>query len=112
MAPVSHHHVVLGGMGMRRILIAVMLLATAAPALAQGPRSYDWPSRRYTVRPAIGGGAYVLGYDPFTTSHWMTDVDPRGNMYGFDPYGNYWTYQRGSNTYTNFGTGRVCSGLG
>src|SRR5262249_55200731 len=97
---------------MQRLLIAVALIVSAVPALAEGPRGYGGWGGSYTVRPAIGGGAYVLGYDVFSGSHWTTDIDVKGNPYGFDPYGNYWTYERGSNTYTNYGTGRVCRGLG
>jgi len=53
---------------------------------------------------APSGGAYALGYDANKWSNWQTDVDPRGNMYGYDARGNYWTYKRQTNTYQYFGT--------
>ena len=42
--------------------------------------------------PAPGGGSNALGYDPHQWTYWQTQTDPRGNMYGYDVHGNYWTY--------------------
>jgi hypothetical protein len=64
----------------------------------------------YTVTPRYGGGAYVNGLNAGTGSIWNTDIDRHGNMNGLDARGNYWTYDRGSNTYINTGTGQICSG--
>lgn len=48
-------------------------------------------------------GLSVRGYDSGHHSYWATDIDPRGNMYGYDARGNYWRYDAsvGATTYFN-----------
>lgn len=88
-------------------------LAFTATARAQIRTVYDWQSgNSYVVTPNYGGGMHVQGYNLNTGSIWNTDIDSQGNMHGYDAGGNYWTYDRGSKTYLNAGTGRGCVGDG
>jgi hypothetical protein len=94
---------------MRRTLIVIALVAGAHSALAQGLNGYGWNSG-YIVKPLPDGGAYLLGFDATPFAYWSATADPKGNMYGFDGHGNYWTYDRRTNTYINHHTGAVCRG--
>jgi hypothetical protein len=97
-----------GGRDMQRmILITAALMGTNAAAFASCPTVIGPGSRGYCVTvPAPGNGAYVLGIDTGRSTYWTTDIDPRGNMYGFDIYGNYWAYDRRTDTYRYFDTTR------
>jgi hypothetical protein len=88
----------------RAIWTGVLVAALHGAALAQGPIPDPWVQNNYVVVPAPGGGAYALGYNSRQWSYWQTQTDPRGNMYGYDTYGNYWTYNRRANTYQYFRT--------
>jgi hypothetical protein len=97
---------------MRTIVLAAIVgvLVGTSPAGAQ-QYHYDWQSgNSYYTTPGIGGGAIVQGFNLQNGSNWHTNIDPHGNMNGFDARGNYWQYNRGSSTYMNFGTGRMCVG--
>ena len=94
---------------MRSALALATLIALSAPAAAQ----YDYRSgNMYNVQPRPGGGAHVQGYNAQTGSMWSTDIDRRGNMNGLDSNMNSWSYDNGSKTYFNYGTGRMCTGEG
>ena len=82
------------------------ILAAVLPgiACAQGPIPDPLAPNNYVVTPAPGGGSNALGYDSRQWSYWQTQTDPRGNMYGYDAHGNYWTYNRRTNSYRYFGT--------
>jgi hypothetical protein len=88
----------------RAILTGILVVALRGLALAQGPIPDPWVQNNYVVVPAPGGGANALGYDSRQWTYWQTQIDPRGNMYGYDAYGNYWTYKRRVNTYQYFRT--------
>ena len=47
-----------------------------------------------------GAMQYAIDHPPFVSDQ----TDPRGNMYGYDAHGNYWTYDRRTNSYRYFGT--------
>jgi hypothetical protein len=82
------------------LLIGFCVAALSGAALAQQrPVPDRWGPGNAVVVPGPGGGSYALGYDPRTWSYWQTVTDPRGNQYGYDTYGNYWTYNRRTNTY-------------
>lgn len=94
-------------------VFAFLLGLATSVALAQSRSVYDWQSgNSYTVTPGFNGGAHIRGFNLNTSSMWNTDIDARGNMRGFDANGDYWTYNRGSKTYMNLGTGRMCIGEG
>ena len=95
------------------ILAALLSVAVIAPVLAQSRSVYDWQSgNMYTVTPGFGGGANVQGFNTNTGSMWNTRIDNRGNMNGMDSHMNPWSYDAGSKTYMNYGTGRMCVGEG
>ena len=85
----------------KRVMVtAVFIVALHGVAGAQGPRPDPWGPSNMEVVPAPGGGAYGLGFDANHWSNWQTQSDARGNLYGFDVNGNYWTYNRRTNTYS------------
>jgi hypothetical protein len=89
------------------VLIAAALGVTAGPAAAK----CDLAGNCYTVT-AIDDGSYrVQGSNLYTGSQWNSTIDQRGSR-GFDADGNYWTYDRMSGNYMNYGTGRTCVGHG
>jgi hypothetical protein len=72
-------------------------------AFAQGPLISDWwGGSNFIVTPGPGGGSTALGFDAHRRSYWQTNVDTRGNSYGYDARGNYWTYNARTNTYQYF----------
>jgi hypothetical protein len=83
----------------RMVLTAVFIAGLQGVAAAQGPIGDPWGPSNHEVVPAPGGGANALGFDAKRWSYWQTQIDPRGNVYGFDANGNYWTYNRRTNTY-------------
>ena len=90
---------------MKRVWLAGILAAVLpGVACAQGPIPDPWVPNNYVVTPAPGGGSNALGYDSRQWSYWQTQTDPRGNMYGYDAQGNYWTYNRRTNSYRYYGT--------
>jgi hypothetical protein len=94
------------------VLASALALASTG-ALAQSRTIYDWQSgNTYTVRPRLNGGVHVDGYNLNNDSMWNTDIDRRGNMRGYDADSNPWSYDSGSKTYMNYGTGRMCIGEG
>lgn len=97
---------------MRRTIAAlIVLFATGTVAFGQCPTPWGgW--NHCTFVPAPGGGTYVLGFDTGRWRYWSTDIDPRGNMYGYDSRGNYWTYRQGTGIveYYDSDRGRYGSG--
>ena len=90
---------------MKRVSIVIgILVVLNGVALAQGPIGDPWGPSNFVVVPAPGYGTNALGFDSRQWSYWHTNVDPRGNLYGYDAYGNYWTYNRRTNTYQHFAT--------
>lgn len=85
----------------RVILTGAFVAALQGVGLAQGPVPDPWRWSNYEAVPAPGGGTYTLGYDSDHWTYTQTQTDRRGNLYGFDVYGNYWTYNRRTNTYLN-----------
>ena len=88
---------------MKRIVwMAVFVAALTRAVGAQGPVPDPWGPSNYEVVPAPGGGIYTLGYDARRWHYTQTQTDRRGNLYGIDAYGNYWSYNRRTNTYLNY----------
>jgi hypothetical protein len=87
------------------VLIAAALGVTVGPAAAK----CDVIGNCYTVTPSDNGGYRVQGVNLSTGSQWNSTIDERGSR-GFDADGNYWTYDRRSWSYINYGTGRKCVG--
>lgn len=116
------------------IVLAAILAATplASPAQIYGSRStgsygnsggqqrqalpkttYDYQSGNlYTTSPTYNGGVRVQGSNMNTGAMWNAEIDRKGNQRGTDSSGNYWTYDQGSKTYMNLGTGKMCTGEG
>jgi hypothetical protein len=84
--------------------IAAVAVVPNRGALAQGPIADPWAPNNYEIVPAPGGGANALGFDSRKWSYWQTQIDPRGNMYGYDARGNYWTYNRRTRSYEYYAT--------
>jgi hypothetical protein len=84
----------------RLLLTGVFIAALCGGAGAQGPIGDPWAPSNMEVVPAPGGGGYGLGFDAHRWNYWQTQSDTRGNLYGFDTNGNYWTYNRRTNTYS------------
>lgn len=99
---------------MRTVVSALVLaVAMSGAAMAQSRSVYDHQSgNMYYVSPRPNGGTHVQGYNLNNGSMWNTDVDRRGNMRGLDSDMNSWSYNSGSKTYMNHGTGRTCVGEG
>jgi len=91
-------------------ILGIVVLALAGTAIAQNFGStYDPQSgNTYNWNHDSLGNTNVYGYNPNTTSQWNTTIQPNGDMHGLDSDSDYWTYQRGSDTYMNFGTGKTC----
>ncbi len=58
------------------------------------------------------GSSDTYGNNANTGSQWRSHSDRRGNQSGTDADGNMWNYNRDSNTYYNYGTGKMCTGSG
>jgi hypothetical protein len=92
------------------VLAAISLYVTG-DAIAQSGYTYDWQSgNSYNWDTDDFGNTHVYGMNPNTGSTWNTTIDPQGNMQGFDAQMNPWSYDSGTGTYFNFGTGRMCIG--
>lgn len=91
---------------MRQMMMAAaVLLAMGSLASAHCPTIDEWTGRGpCVVVPSPGGGISVLKGDWWGATYWGTNVDPRGNMYGYDYYGNYWRYDRATGTYHYYDT--------
>lgn len=109
---------------MRTAITMLALLACAGQALAWGedeyrlrqPRSsnsYD-PStgNMYNTYRHADGSSDTYGNNAQTGSQWRSHSDRRGNQSGTDADGNAWNYNRDTNTYFNYGTGKMCTGSG
>jgi hypothetical protein len=84
----------------RVFLTGIFVLGLQTVACAQGPYISDWwGGSNFIVRPGAGGSTYALGFDAPTRSYWQTNIDRRGNSYGYDALGNYWTYNARTNSY-------------
>ena len=95
--------------------VLVMCLASSgtiqAQSLPQFGTTYDYQtgnSYRWSTRP-YSGETQIDGYNLRTGRSWSNTIEPNGDQRGWDSRGNYWTYDRSSDTYTNYGTGRFCS---
>ena len=69
---------------------------------------YDWEtgsSYRWYTDPA--GNTRVDGFDAEAGSMWHTTIKPNGSMRGTDSTCQPWTYDSGTGTYMNYGTGEV-----
>jgi hypothetical protein len=84
----------------RLMLTGVFIAALCGAAGAQGPLPDPWGPSNMEVVPAPGGGGIGLGFDAHRWNYWQTQSDTRGNLYGYDANGNYWTYNRRTNTYS------------
>lgn len=102
---------------MRKMLVALVTgaaLGVASGAVAQDSgHSYDWRSGSgYSWSTDGQGSTAVYGNNFGTGSSWSTRIDRRGDMSGYDSNRNYWTYDRSTGSYHNFGTGKTCIGSG
>jgi hypothetical protein len=88
----------------------------ASEPMVQEPRSgttYDWTTdNSYAWRRNGDGSTDVDGLNARTGSIWHTRIEKGGSMRGTDSQFNPWTYDAGTKTYMNLGTGRVCTGEG
>jgi hypothetical protein len=69
---------------------------------------YDWEtgsSYRWYTDPT--GTIRVNGFNAETWSTWHTTIKADGSMRGMDSNSQPWTYDRGTGTYMNYGTGEV-----
>ena len=91
------------------LLAAGLLVAAAAVADGFGTTySYDWRSgNSYSTQHNLDGSHTVRGWNAGTGAQWTTTIEPDGDMHGYDAQGNYWTYDRGSGLYMNYGTGEI-----
>lgn len=110
---------------MRTAVMILALAACAGQALAwdddneyqpQRPRSsssYDANTgNMYNTNRHADGSSDTYGNNPNTGSQWNSHTDRNGNARGTDSDGNMWQYNKGSNTYFNYGTGKMCTGSG
>lgn len=102
---------------MRMLLAALVVGLTAgmaSDAAAQDSgHTYDWRSGSgYSWHTDSQGNTSVYGSNLVTGSSWSTRIDRRGDMSGYDGDGNYWSYDRSTGSYYNFGTGKTCIGSG
>lgn len=107
-----------------RIIITMIAVALAAQAMAydeddskpRQPRSssnYDATTGNMTnTQRRSDGSSDTYGANTNNGSQWQSHSDRRGNQSGTDADGNMWNYNRGSNTYFNYGTGKMCTGSG
>lgn len=107
-----------------RIIITMIAIALAAQAMAydeddykpRRPRTssnYDATTgNMYNTQRHLDGSSDTYGNNTNTGSQWQSHSDRRGNQSGTDADGNMWNYNRGSNTYYNYGTGKMCTGSG
>ncbi|MBN2896139.1 MAG: hypothetical protein JXK05_09660 [Campylobacterales bacterium] len=87
-----------------------------APSPSYKPTSgstYDLTSgNSYTWSKGYDGTTHMSGMNLNTGSTWSADYQKDGSMRGFDSKMNMWSYDSGSGTYINYGTGRMCIGKG
>lgn len=75
--------------------------------------TYDWQSgNSYSWYRDSLGSTNVNGMNLGTGSMWQTQIRRNGSMTGWDKDLNYWSYDAGTKTYINFGTGTLCVGEG
>jgi hypothetical protein len=75
--------------------------------------SYDWQSdNSYSWYRNYDGSTDVRAMNFRTGSMWNWTIQPNGDMRGTDGDFNPWTYNAGSKTYFNYGTGEFCTGEG
>lgn len=91
-----------------KVLLIVMALVAGA-ATVQAGSTYDWRTGNSYQTFSYGGQTHVYGFNGNTGSSWNTTIQRNGNMNGFDSSGNYWNYNRGSNSYWN-SNGTTCFG--
>lgn len=61
--------------------------------------------------PQNSGQNIIINNKSFNTGKLRhTTVYPNGNMEGINQSGEYWTYDKSTNTYYNHTTGRICKG--
>lgn len=89
------------------IIVAFCLANTTAFAW----QTYDWKSGNLYNGYTLGNNSYLYGTNPRTGSHWSTYSTPN-YMNGLDKNNNYWTYDRNTGFYNNYGTGTMCFGKG
>ena len=95
------------------LMCLILLTAFSLPAYAQSGSSYDWRSgNSYYWNTDSRGNTNVRGFNSRTGSNWNTTIEPDGDMRGHDSNHNPWTYDRGTGSYQNFGTGESCVGKG
>lgn len=82
-----------------------------APSFDSGS-TYDWSSGNIYNWRSTPSGTHVDGMNMNTGSMWQTDIRKNGSMSGWDSNMNPWTYDAGTKTYMNLGTGKLCVGEG
>ena len=102
---------------MQKVLAALVTSAALGVAFGAAAQdsgyNYDWQSgSSYSWNTDNQGNTTVRGNNLGTGSSWSTRIDRRGNMNGLDDDGNYWTFDRSSGSYYNFGSGKSCFGSG
>lgn len=100
---------------MKKFLFITFLFLLPLTSFAQynGGSSYDWRTNSHYSWDTDGtGNTTVRGYNYNSGGMWRTNIDPNGSMRGTDSQGNYWKYNSNTNTYYNYGTGKMCTGSG
>lgn len=88
---------------MKHLILTVTLLISST-AFANG--------NTYRSQKNYDGSITTRGYNYNTGNNWRTTTKPNGDQRGIDSNGNSWSYNKGSGTYMNYGTGKICTGKG
>lgn len=109
---------------MRTTIVMLALLACAGQAMAWDDDDYKPRRPRtssnfdpandnlYNTYRHADGSSDTYGSNAQNGSQWQSHTDRRGNSRGTDADGNAWQYNRDSNTYFNYGTGKMYTGVG
>lgn len=93
-------------------IAGVIVLLTGMMMSGPVEAQYNTSPNLYQNMPRHGGGSTLYGYNPGTGSTWNNTYDRRGNSSGIDSRGRAWSYDRGSGTYYNYGSGQMRYGAG
>lgn len=83
------------------------------PRMPRSSSSYDATTGNlYNTHRHADGSSDTYGINAETGSQWNSHTDRRGNSRGTDSDGNMWQHNQDTNTYYNYGTGKMCTGSG
>ena len=91
------------------IILASLLVSSVCFA----GMKYDYKTGNYYMTSEDSNGdTRIRGNNVNTGSTWTTTIKRNGDQEGTDSNGNRWKQDGQTNTYTNFGTGKRCTGSG